>query len=205
MTATQDPASPTIPVDGQISAMLAIDISGFTRPGRDPDIRRHMQDSCYDYLEGACTGSGVAWHKCRRQDQGDGTLVFLPLDTDLDRLVREFPGRLCARLHLYNHSSIEAARMRLRVAIHVGRVYPNRHGLSGDDITYVCRMLEANSLKKATANSPMGLAVSVSNKLYKDLTRKNPGLADEVPFHHSRNQIKLARLNTWLHIPGEGP
>lgn len=205
MTAAQNSVTPPIPVDGQVSAMLVVDIAGFAYPGRDPDIRRHMQDSCYDYLEEACVNSGVAWDKCRCQDQGDGTLVFLPPDTDLHRLVREFPGRLRARLHRYNHSSIEAAQMRLRVAMHVGRVYPNRHGLSGDDITYLCRMLEAGPLKKAAFDCPTGVAVSVSNELYKLLLQQDPKLADEVRFRPMQSRVKFTRLRTWLHVPGEKP
>lgn len=202
MTTARDPASPPLPVDRQFRAMLGVDISGFTRPGRDADIRRHMQDSCYDFLEDACTGSGAAWDRCQCQDRGDGSLVFLPPDADLARLVREFPSLLHERLRRYNHASVEAARMQLRVAMHAGPVYRNRRGLAGDDITYLCRMLDAQSLRKAVSVSCAGTALSVSNRLYKDLVQQDPKLADEVQFRHVRNRVQFTRLNTWLHVPG---
>ena len=48
-----------LPVDGQMCAVFAVDIVGFTRPDRDDDIRRYLHERLYEYLQKAFNRSGV--------------------------------------------------------------------------------------------------------------------------------------------------
>jgi len=66
------------PADGQLCIVFAVDIAGFTRPGRDDEIRLYLHEKLYEVLQRAFDGSGVPWADCFHEDRGDGTLIVVP-------------------------------------------------------------------------------------------------------------------------------
>jgi hypothetical protein len=53
--------TPTPPTDGQLCTLFAVDIAGFTSPGRDDEIRLYLHAELYEVLEKAFDGSGIPW------------------------------------------------------------------------------------------------------------------------------------------------
>lgn len=189
-------------VGGQVHAMLGADIVGYTDSGRDEEIRHHVRASFYLILEEACKRAGIPWDACRREDQGDGVLLIIPADVSPSCLIDPLPFQLRTLIRRYNRVSSEAARMQLRVSVHMGLVHQDAHGLAGDDITYLFRMLDARSLRQALAGSCAEVAVAVSGYLYEAVVQRSPSLADLAQFRHVKSRVKRTQVDMWLHIPG---
>ena len=64
--------TPAPPADGQVCALFAVDIAGFTGPHRDDDIRLYLHEELYQVLHKAFDGSGIPWADCFCEDRGDG-------------------------------------------------------------------------------------------------------------------------------------
>ena len=47
------------PADGQVCALFAVDMAGFTSPRRDDDIRLYMHEELYQVLHKAFDSSGI--------------------------------------------------------------------------------------------------------------------------------------------------
>lgn len=193
-----------VPVNGQFRAMLGTDIVGFTRPERrDEETRQYMREAFYTNLKCACLRSGIPWSECRKKDQGDGVLVTLPPGDPPASLVEPLTSHLRTFIRRYNRMSVEAAQMQVRASVHIGMVYEDDHGLTGDDLTYLCRMLDSGPLRKAIAGSGAEVAVAVSDHIYKTVVQRNPSLANPAGFRHRKCRVKGNPVDLWLHVPGE--
>lgn len=204
MTATPGEAARS-QANGQIRAMLGTDIVGYTDPGRrDEETRRHMRGSFYARLKEACVRSDLPWDDCTKQDQGDGALVIMPPAVAPTSLIEPLPSHLRTLIRRYNRMSAEPAKMQVRAAIHLGLVYEDEHGVTGDDVTYLCRMLDSDPLRETITDSGAEVAVSVSDYLYKTVVLRNPSLADPGQFRYVKCQVKATLVDMWLHVPGVG-
>jgi hypothetical protein len=94
--------------------------------------------------------------------------------------------------------------MQLRVAVHVGPVYRDEHGFAGDDVTYLCRMLDAQPLRRALTDSGAELAFIISDYVYEKLVRRRQSLADQRSFQRVRTQVKRTLVHGWIFLP-DGP
>jgi len=191
-----------IRADGQVHAMLATDIAGYSAASRDQEIRLHMHDALYKMLGDALTAADIPWDACYHEDRGDGALVLIPPDIPAAGIIGPFPVRLRSMIRHYNHVSTEAARMQLRAAVHVGPVFSDAHGLVSDDITYLFRMLEARRLRRALDDSGAELAMAVSRYVHQTMVLRHPSLADPAQFTPLRGRVKRTSINDWLYIPG---
>ena len=62
----------------QYRAMIAVDIAGFSRPGRDSEARLFLHRALYDVLTRAFEDALIGWDNCIHEDRGDGLLVIVP-------------------------------------------------------------------------------------------------------------------------------
>jgi hypothetical protein len=203
----QIPAAPAVsPASGQICAMLALDIAGFTRPDRDEEVRIHIHKALYEILREALQGSGVPWDRCHHEDRGDGALVVASPDIPAHGIIDPFPDRLRGLIRVHNRMSAPAARIQVRAAAHIGPVYRDDHGLIGDDINLLFRMLDAKPLHTALAGSGGAeLALAISGYMYDSLVRRHPALAGPALLRQINTQVKGTRVNAWIHLPGVPP
>jgi hypothetical protein len=184
-------------------AMLAVDIVDFTRPDRNEQIRLDMHKSLYQILRDAIGGSEVGWADCHVQHRGDGALIVLPPEYPVTCLIGSFPDRLRASLRRYNRDAAEHARMQLRAAVNVGPVYLDQDGVSGDDVTLLCRILEAPHLSYALACSESVLAFAVSEYVYSRIVQRHPDLIDPDSFKSIKVQVKHTYVEAWMLAPGD--
>ena len=102
--------------------------------------------------------------------------------------------------------------MQLRVAVNVGPVYRDEHGFAGEDVTYLCRMLDAQPLRRALSESGTELAFIVSDYVYDKLILRRHSLADTSSFRRVKTQVKRTPVHAWIYLPdrpvavaGSGP
>jgi hypothetical protein len=196
------PRTPSPPADGQICAVLAVDIAGFTRPDRDDIIRRYLHEQLYEMVRTAFDDSGVPWASCFKEDRGDGIFVVIPPEISAKGIIGPFPERLCGLIRRHNHLSCEAACLQLRAAVHIGPVDHDGHGFIGTDVNHMFRILEARQLKHMLAASGAELAMAVSDYVYRSLVCRYPSLGYPDAFRAFRFQVKQTRGKAWTYLPG---
>ena len=184
--------------------MLAVDIAEFTRADRDDEIQLYLRTCLYGLLREALGGSGMPWDQGQHEDRGDGALIIFPPDLAAQPIVDVFPERLCRLIRRHNRFSCELGGMQLRVAVHVGPVYRDEHGFAGDDVTYLCRMLDAPPLRRALSESGTELAFIVSDYVYDKLILRRHSLAESRSFRRVKTQVKRTSVQGWMYLP-DGP
>ena len=206
----QVPGPPAVqPASGRVYVMCGCDIVGFTRGDRDDGIQLYLRKALYEMLhdafEGSFRGSGVAWEHCEYHDRGDGALIMIPPGIPAQVMIDPFPERLSGLIRGYNRIVKEPARMQLRVAVNIGPVYRDDHGIAGEDVTLLCRMLETRELRRVLADSGAELALIVSAHVYDSLVRGHPTLVDPACFQPLKTRVKRTSINAWIYVPGSRP
>jgi hypothetical protein len=189
----------------RICAMLGIDVAGFSADTRTEDGREQLRAGMYKALIDALEDSGIRWADCSHKDEGDGAIVTLVPGFPADALIAGFPERLRDRIGQHNRMSAETNRMQLRMAVHVGRVCWDAHGVVSDDLTRLCRLLDADPVRAALAESGTELAMVVSDYVYETHVLRRPSLADPADFKPLRCMVKHTPVSGWLYLPGGWP
>jgi len=196
---------PAPPTDGQLCTLFAVDIAGFTSPGRDDEIRLYLHEELYEVLEKAFDGSGIPWAGCFHEDRGDGALIVVPPGVACKAIIDPLPERLRGLIRRHNHVSCQAAGIQLRAAAHIGPVEHDGHGFVGSDVNLLFRMLEARPLKRALAGSSAELALIVSDDVYRRLVCRCPSLVSPDAFQRVKFQVQNTRAFAWTYLPGAPP
>jgi hypothetical protein len=196
---TDETAELPTPPERRYRTLVGVDITGFGN--REEHIQYHLRTTLYTLFEGAFAYADVEWPAhAWRDDRGDGVLVVVPPDAThavLDPLVRY----LHAGLRRHNKVSSEAAQILLRMAVHGGFVYRDDHGITGDAIVRLYRLLEAPSFKDAVRGNRAPLGVVVSQEIYNSVVRHGPGLIDPETYRRIPIVNKETRTEAWLHLP----
>jgi hypothetical protein len=192
---------PSLPVQGQVCAVFAVDIVGFTRPDRDDDIRVYLHQRLYEYLRAAFDDAGVPWAECFCEDRGDGVLVVIPPEISVKGLIGRLPEKLRRLIRLHNHVSSAAAQMQLRAAVTIGLVDHDGHGFVGSDVNFAFRLLASRPLRQMLAGADQELGLVVSDYVYHGLVCRYPSLVHPGAFRPVRFQAKNARARAWTYLP----
>lgn len=190
-------------ISGQVCAMLAVDIAEFTRADRDDEIQLYLRTCLYGLLRDAFGRSGMSWDQGQHEDRGDGALVIFPPDLAPQPIIDVFPERLQCLIRRHNRFSCEQGRMQLRVAVNVGPVYCDEHGFAGEDVTYLCRMLDAQPLRRALSESGTELAFIVSDYVYEKLILRRHRLGDSRSFRRVKTRVKRTPVHAWIYLPDD--
>jgi hypothetical protein len=186
--------------EGHICGLFAVDIAGFSDRRRDEHVQLYLRERLYQILERAFDGSGIPWQACYYEDRGDGVLVTVPPVIQVDSIADPLPERLCGLIRVHNRLSSEQARIQLRTAAHIGKVYRDAHGLAGDAVTYLCRLLEASSVKRLLAASGSELAFIASDYFYDTIVRRHPTLVDPAAFQPVTVDLRTDEAKGWVEL-----
>jgi hypothetical protein len=182
------------------TTLVAVDITGFgTR--HDSNTQRYLRAKMYEHLIEAFAMTRLSWWDCYREDRGDGILIIAPPDISGDLFLDPLAHHLTAVLRRDNRLANCATRLELRAAVHHGDVHPDPYGITGDDVNYLCRLLDAAAFKKALNTARSGFAMIVSDRLYTDAAKRG-GVIDTAAYRQLRitnKEIRCAR--TWLWLP----
>lgn len=200
---------PPMPVQGrptpdrsQHCVLFAVDIAQFTDAGRDDEVRLALREALYRLLVESFEDSGIAWKSCVQEDRGDGVVVVIPAHMPTITVVGSLVDQIRMRLRRHNRLSSPVAQVRLRLAVHIGEVYRDGHGLAGKAVNDLFRMLDAPDLRQAVQASETGLALIVSDYLYQSVIHGGPGNADSAAYAEVLVRVKQFQARAWLQVPG---
>jgi hypothetical protein len=194
--------SSSVSPDGQLCGLFGVDIAGFNNWRRDDDIQIYVHKSLYEMLQAAFDRSDVPWFSCAHEDRGDGVLVIVPPMISVAGLVDPVPERLRGLVRRHNRVSCEAAQIQLRVAAHIGPVHNDGHGFVGRDVSLLCRLLDARSLKRMLAQSGAEVAFIASGYVYENVICRHPSLVDPALFQSLSVRVKETRTRAWAYVIG---
>jgi hypothetical protein len=186
----------------QHCVIFAVDIAGFTDAKRDDEIQLAVREALYAVLAGAFDGTGLCWEDCLHEDRGDGILVIIPATMPSATVVDPLLDHIRAGLRRHNRMASDAARISLRVAVHIGEVYRDRHGLAGTAVNQLFRLLDAPALRLALADTGAEVALMVSDYFFDSVIRHGPGSIDPATFRPANVAVKQTRTRGWIHVPG---
>jgi hypothetical protein len=186
-------------INGQVCAMVGVDIAGSTRADRDEETQLYQRSSLYGLMRQSLDGSGMPWDQY--EDRGDGAVLIFPPGVAAQPIVDSLPERLRSLIRRHNRCSRESARMQLRVAAHVGPVYCDEHGFAGDDVTLLCRMLDAQPLRQALCESGSELAFIISDYVHDKLVLRGHSQGGPKSFRPVKTQVKGTRIRAWIYFP----
>jgi hypothetical protein len=192
-----------MPVPRSYTSLIAVDIVSFGAPQRDEEIQLLLRQLMYAHLEEAFALSWLPWDMCHREDRGDGALIVLPSDVPPHLLVDTLPHHLHTALRRGNRLLSSLARMRLRMAVHVGSVYRDSYGVSGHAVNHLFRLLDADVLRDAIESSRAPLGVIISDGLYKGLAGYG-GPPDVLGYRPVQVVRKETETRAWVRLPWEG-
>lgn len=201
-TARMSGGSPYELPDGQWCGLFAVDIVGFNSPARDDEIQVYVRKALYQMLEIAFDKADIPWHICAHEDRGDGVLVVVPPRIPVAGLVDPIPSRLRNLIRLHNRLSCEAARIQLRISVHVGPVHHDGHGFVGHDINLLYRLLDAPRLKRMISQSNAEIAFITSKYMYENVVRCRPSIIDPASFQIIRVQVKETQTQARAYVLG---
>jgi hypothetical protein len=188
------------PWQGQNCSIFLVDIAAFGSHDRNDDDRQIVRDEMYVTLRDVFEISDVPWWTCHREDRGDGALVVVPPSIPTRSVIDPLLIRLATALRRYNEQATQATRMQLRVALNVGPVVSDSHGVSGEAIILAARLLEAPVLKKELARTAADLGIIVSQFIYDSVIKHAPGCVDPDQYRRMRFRVKESDITAWMYL-----
>ncbi|MFE5564648.1 hypothetical protein ACFQ68_06620 [Amycolatopsis japonica] len=192
-------ARPTRALDRTI---VVVDVVGFTAPDRNRLDRLAVHQGMYEVLKIAFAESGIDFDSCAHEDRGDGVLILLPPGTTKSLVADLLPDRLGVALRRYNHTRTPQAQMRLRVSLNAGEVIGDDNGWVGDAVDIAFRILDAQPVKEAFAESDRMIAFISSERFFTDVIEKDPGLLPEL-YRPLPVSVKTFTGMAYLRLHGE--
>ncbi|WP_188136151.1 VMAP-C domain-containing protein [Lentzea indica] len=181
---------------------MTVDVADFTNPSRRTAHMADLHDGLYDVLRRAFSGVGVDFDRCETEDRGDGALILVPAVFPKSELADKLPGRLVAEIRRYNSTRVDAAKIKLRVAVHSGDIRKNTHGWVGIPVNLAFRLLDAQEAKLALRRSDGVVAMIASDHFYSEVILQDPGTAPE-SYRRIDVTIKTFTGHAWLRLHGE--
>lgn len=184
------------------SGLIAVDVAGFSHRDRTEPVQVRIRAALYGMLERALRHAGVAWDDCYVEDRGDGAIVVVPEPFAPYALVHSVVEHLDSELRSYNQMASDHAAIRLRVSVHAGDVRADAHGLVGDSVIHVFRLLDAKVLKDVLKRSGGMVGLIVSDRLYAELAGDEGHSVDPAEHFRVVVQVKETVAPAWIRIPG---
>nr|WP_157529332.1 tetratricopeptide repeat protein [Kibdelosporangium sp. MJ126-NF4]CEL22916.1 FOG: TPR repeat [Kibdelosporangium sp. MJ126-NF4]CTQ90056.1 FOG: TPR repeat [Kibdelosporangium sp. MJ126-NF4] len=189
-----------MPQTGVHRAIVAVDVEGFSSRTdlQQTAVRRNL----YESLEQGFTEAGIPWQDCdTSQDRGDGVLVLVPPDIAHTNLVDQLPHRLAAALRRNNAIYAAEAQIRLRVAVHVGKIDFDNRGIVGNTVNFTCRMLDAPVLKAVLAASRGVFSLMVSDWFYRQVVEPDPAIRPDTYREVFVGVKEESATPAWIRLP----
>jgi hypothetical protein len=164
--------------------------------------QRHL----VEFLDDAGRSAGLRRADWDRQPGGDGEFAILPADESEAAVIDKFIPELEACLRRHNTMMLPEARLRLRVAIHFGRLVPGANGWAGPAPVQVARLLNSRPLRDALADTPdAAVAVLLSDQVFTDTVAQHHTTVSATSFRKVQVEEKEFASDAWLWIPGHDP
>jgi class 3 adenylate cyclase len=178
--------------------IVVVDVEGFGDRRRTNLHQVAVRDGLYRVMAKAFADAGISWDECDCGDRGDGMLVLVPAEVPKGLLVESLPSAMVAELREHNSSHPSPEQIRLRMALHAGEVCYDEHGVTAASINLAFRLLEADPLRSALAESPGVLAVIASSWFYDEVVRHSTVVA---LYRAAEVTVKETTAAGWICVP----
>jgi hypothetical protein len=169
---------------------------------RDDQLLLRMRAELRTMITDAFVRQGLDPADIDSEDLGDGVRLIVPARVTPARLLDPFVPHLAAALREHRKTAAEAARLRLRVAVHMGLLHRDAGGWAGAPLVLSARLLDAPPLRRVLDVAERAdLAVIVSGDVYEKVVRHGYGL-DPAAYHRVEVAVKETRASAWIHVPG---
>jgi hypothetical protein len=187
-------------LSGTYCPVLFFDIAAFAHPQRDNDIQMFARDGLYRILRRTFDQIGLPEAAYYRQDYGDGVLAVIPPTTAIDT-VAGLPTWLHLEIRRYNKCASPAARIQLRAALHIGPIYWDSHGVSGEALVHAARLIDAQPVKDELAAADADLVFVISEPVYGAVIRHSPQPGNAV-YREIEARVKESKISAWITLSG---
>jgi tetratricopeptide (TPR) repeat protein len=183
-------------------AIVCVDVERFGDRARTNPHQVAVRDGLYRALRAAFADAQITWQDCYHEDRGDGLFVLVPPEVPKNVLVSHLPRKLAAELAAHNQVHDQAARIRLRLAVHAGEIQHDENGVAGSAINFAYRLLDAEPLKRALAGSAGMLAVIASQWFYEEVIRHD-AVANPAAYRQIPVSVKETQASAWICVPDD--
>ena len=181
--------------------IVAVDMADFTNPVRTDQHQLAMRRGLSEALETAFDKIGVRWNSCHHEDRGDGVLIMLPTTFPKVKIFELLPNLLLAALIRHNALHVEAAHIRLRMAVHCGEVSTDDNGLVGVAVNDTFRILESDQAKTDLRRLAGVLGIIVSETIFHEVIVGDPAV-EPTTFRQISVAVKRTRTTAWMRVYG---
>jgi hypothetical protein len=181
--------------------IVAVDVEGFGDRRRTNRNQLAVRDGLYAAMREAFRRAGIRWADRNHEDRGDGMFILVGPAVPKSLFVESLPSALAAALHGHNNVHPDAERIRLRMALHAGEVHYDQHGVTAASINLAFRLLEADPVKQALAESPGVLAVITSSWFFEEVVRHSA--ADVAAYRPVLVTVKETSATGWICLPDQ--
>lgn len=182
--------------------ILVVDVEGFGSRIRTNANRVTVRDGMYRALQRAFSKANISWTDCQHEDCGDGVIVLAPAEMPKSPFVESLPYELTEALREYNEAHPVEERIRLRMALHAGEVNYDDHGMTAAAINLAFRLLDAQPLRAALAESPGVLALITSMWFFDEVVRHGTA-SNLIRYRPVRVMVKETSAVAWICLPGQ--
>ncbi|MEO3785989.1 hypothetical protein ABGB12_21890 [Actinocorallia sp. B10E7] len=165
-------------------------------------VQAHIRKQLYELLKTGFELSSIPLSEVYREDRGDGVMVAVPPERDPASLVTGVVDRIRAGLGRYNELASEAARIELRVAVHLGTAVHDGEGLVGTEVNHVFRLLEAGTFKELVRDTGSTMGLIVSERFYAEVVERDTGLISAKDYWRIPVAVKETACSGWVRIFG---
>ena len=176
------------------------DICGSGRMDRETKTR--TRQGMYAAFAEAFGAIGVTPREIHQEDRGDGILAALDPGVPSSPVVGRWVDTVHESLREYNAGAARAARLRLRVAMHMGPVAYDGKGLVGRAVDLTCRLCDSDEAKRVAAAVPGSVLLHVvSDWLYTNVVREGGRYIEPGHYRPARVGNKETDELGWFHVP----
>jgi hypothetical protein len=177
-----------------------MDVAGSAR--RDGRALERMRNDLFDLVENAAARGDIDLESPPFDDNGDGLRLVLTPDVPPTRAIDVFAVGIEADLREHRRQVEDEARIRLRVAFHIGLVTRHRGSWTGSSLVVPARLVNAKPLRAALRTDPeANLAAAVSNAMYQLVVRDRFGHIPVTCYRKVRVRVKEYDDRAWLLVP----
>jgi len=184
----------------RLCTIVQMDVAGSAR--RDGRSLEQMRNDLFDLVENVALRGGIDLETPPYEDTGDGVRLVLPADVSPTRAIDVFAGGLAVGLRAHRRRVDAEARIRLRVAFHIGLVTRHRGSWTGSSLVVTARLVDSKPLRTALRmNDKIGLAAAVSDPMYQLVVRDRFGHIPLTCYRKIRVRVKEYDDRAWLLVP----
>ena len=197
-------ARETVPVSRPTHhTVVGIDVA--CSGGRNDLLQLRMRADLRAVIAAALANQGLAWIHLHHDDLGDGVRLIVPAGISPSVMLDPFVPAIAQLLRGHRMATADTARLRLRIAVHMGLLHHDGHGWAGQPLVHAARLLNAASVRLAFETAPQAdLILVVSQLVYESVVEQGYGLDPET-YRSVQICEKETDATAWIHLPAVPP